>query len=156
MWCDFCRVPVAGEKATHRLRGAVVASTLIGTAGLSGLAARSDAYHCPRCGQPVRHARPEDFAWLAAAQQDALRQADTQQPEPNVDWREVPTEEVPPWRKNDRERLDWNTRRETPDAPVTPNPDLADRLAGLARLHDQGALTDEEFAAAKARLISEA
>jgi putative oligomerization/nucleic acid binding protein len=38
-------------------------------------------------------------------------------------------------------------------APAGAAPSLADRLAGLARLHADGVLTDEEFAAAKRRLL---
>ena len=47
-----------------------------------------------------------------------------------------------------------------PPAEATPQPDAAsessmmDQLSRLAALHQQGALTDEEFAAAKARLLS--
>jgi hypothetical protein len=49
--------------------------------------------------------------------------------------------------------------REAQQAPAPPAPapaavDIADQLAGLTRLHDTGALTDEEFAAAKKRLIA--
>ena len=44
-----------------------------------------------------------------------------------------------------------------PPAPAPPAPDpdaaLADRLAKLAELHASGALTDAEFAAAKAKLL---
>ena len=31
---------------------------------------------------------------------------------------------------------------------------MADQLSQLATLHDQGALTDDEFAAAKARILA--
>lgn len=37
--------------------------------------------------------------------------------------------------------------------PVPDEPSLADELTRLADLHDRGALTDEEFAAAKSRLL---
>jgi len=36
------------------------------------------------------------------------------------------------------------------DAPAT---STADEIAKLAKLHDQGSITDEEFAAYKARLM---
>jgi uncharacterized protein YbaR (Trm112 family) len=39
----------------------------------------------------------------------------------------------------------------TPEAPVAPS--LAEQLDGLARLHADGVLTDDEFAAAKRRII---
>src|SRR4051812_41148966 len=62
VWCDYCNAPTVGVKSTHRLRGAVIAATLLPTSGASGLFARSDAYVCERCGQPVRRATDEDFA----------------------------------------------------------------------------------------------
>ncbi|TFV64066.1 UNVERIFIED_ORG: SHOCT domain-containing protein [Bacillus sp. AZ43] len=37
--------------------------------------------------------------------------------------------------------------------PAEPQPDLADRLRKLAELRDAGILTDEEFAAQKAKLL---
>ena len=53
---------------------------------------------------------------------------------------------------------------EQQQAPATPaaldqpasagaTPSMADQLSQLATLHDQGALTDDEFAAAKARIL---
>ena len=58
----------------------------------------------------------------------------------------------------------WDARRaERAAAPTTTAPtivqapaaiDVAGRLAGLAELHVQGALTDEEFASAKARVLA--
>ena len=46
--------------------------------------------------------------------------------------------------------------REPAGAPPPPasTPDPVERLGELARLHEQGALTDDEFSAAKARLLS--
>jgi hypothetical protein len=40
-----------------------------------------------------------------------------------------------------------------PVPPVAPPTDLASRLTALAELHANGALTDEEFASAKARVL---
>lgn len=41
-----------------------------------------------------------------------------------------------------------------PPAPATPaGPDVAGQLAELAKLKEQGALTDEEFEAAKRKLL---
>jgi hypothetical protein len=62
-----------------------------------------------------------------------------------------------------RERLSgwWEERRRAraeaarPVAPVAPAPtDLSARLTALADLHGRGALTDEEYAAAKARVLA--
>lgn len=41
----------------------------------------------------------------------------------------------------------------SPAVPQASSPDLAGRFKELADLHASGALTDEEFAAAKARLL---
>lgn len=41
----------------------------------------------------------------------------------------------------------------TPAAAPAPGADTVDRLKELAALHDAGALTDAEFAAAKAKLL---
>ena len=42
----------------------------------------------------------------------------------------------------------------TAAAPIAPAPSAADELTKLAQLHDQGMLTDAEFAAAKAKVLS--
>jgi hypothetical protein len=46
-WCMTCEKPVAGQKTTHRARGAAGIAT-----GLWPLAI-GDGYHCPGCGGPV-------------------------------------------------------------------------------------------------------
>ena len=40
-----------------------------------------------------------------------------------------------------------------PQAPPAAGPSVADQLQQIAALHQQGALTDDEFAAAKAKLL---
>ncbi len=61
-------------------------------------------------------------------------------------------------------RLDDLEQQQAPAAPAAPaapdqpasagaTPSMADQLSQLATLHDQGALTDDEFAAAKARVL---
>ena len=40
-----------------------------------------------------------------------------------------------------------------PAAPAAAAPSIYDQLSQLATLHDQGALTDDEFTAAKAKLL---
>jgi putative oligomerization/nucleic acid binding protein len=54
------------------------------------------------------------------------------QPEPE------PTDEAPP----------------EPEADAAPAPDPIERLKGLGELHEQGILTDEEFASEKAKVLS--
>jgi hypothetical protein len=45
--------------------------------------------------------------------------------------------------------------QQAPPPPAAPAaPSMYDQLSQLATLHDQGALTDDEFAAAKAKLLS--
>ena len=56
------------------------------------------------------------------------------------------------------QRLDGLEQQQAPAAPDQPasagaTPSMADQLSQLAALHDQGALTDDEFAAAKARIL---
>jgi outer membrane murein-binding lipoprotein Lpp len=41
-----------------------------------------------------------------------------------------------------------------PDAAPAAGPSMADQLQQIATLHQQGVLTDEEFAAAKSKLLS--
>jgi Short C-terminal domain len=40
-----------------------------------------------------------------------------------------------------------------PQVPAQPPPSVLDQLTQLSALHDKGALTDDEFTAAKARLL---
>jgi hypothetical protein len=41
----------------------------------------------------------------------------------------------------------------SPQVPAQPAPSVLDQLTQLSALHDKGALTDDEFTAAKARLL---
>jgi hypothetical protein len=153
-WCDFCGGPVAGEKTTHRARGAagVLASGVTG--GLSLLAAVPDRYHCPNCGGRVRLATAADYERLQGEAATASREqssASAPAPAPRVAWREVPVEDVPPWRQHDRERLESSHTSPTDTAPAAG--DLAAQLDRLAALHASGALSDDEFTDAKRRLL---
>ena len=61
-------------------------------------------------------------------------------------------------RSEQDERLDDLEQQQAPAAPAPAasagaTPSMADQLSQLATLHDQGALTDDEFAAAKARIL---
>jgi len=46
-----------------------------------------------------------------------------------------------------------NQPAQAPAPPAPPQGDTVDELKRLASLHDSGALTDDEFSAAKARLL---
>jgi hypothetical protein len=59
------------------------------------------------------------------------------------------------------ERLDNLEQQQAPAAPAAPDPvasaaaapSMTDQLSQLATLHEQGVLTDDEFAAAKAKVL---
>ena len=57
------------------------------------------------------------------------------------------------------QRIDDLEQQQAPAAPAAPAasaaaaPSMTDQLSQLATLHQQGALTDDEFAAAKAKLL---
>jgi Short C-terminal domain len=42
----------------------------------------------------------------------------------------------------------------SPQVPAQPGTSMLDQLAQLSDMHDKGALTDDEFATAKARLLA--
>lgn len=73
--------------------------------------------------------------------------------------REFPSASAAELFEDTRSRMSgwWKEMRapsETPTPPPAPAADLASQLANLADLHARGALTDEEFAAAKARVLA--
>ena len=59
------------------------------------------------------------------------------------------------------QRIDDLEQQQAPTAPAAPDPgasagatpSMTDQLSQLATLHQQGVLTDDEFAAAKAKLL---
>jgi hypothetical protein len=65
-----------------------------------------------------------------------------------ADWQSAPRNEVPPWRKRDRERLDRQPVQLSPESSA-----LVDQLTQLARLHESRAITDDEYTAVRTRLI---
>ena len=68
-------------------------------------------------------------------------------PDPEQDWTSVPAEEVPPWRRADRARLE--AARAVPHETRTPEVAvIAREIRRLADLHATAALSDEEFVAA--------
>jgi putative oligomerization/nucleic acid binding protein len=152
-WCDWCGAPVAGEKTTHRVRGAVGIIAAPMTGGLSLGLTVPDRYHCPCCGNPVRPATTDDYATLTHAEAEPRAQHSAPAPPRRASsWQDAPAEEVPPWRQRDRERLDG---ARTPASQAQHRDSLAVQLRQLAELHNVGALTDDEFAAAKCRLLAD-
>jgi membrane protease subunit (stomatin/prohibitin family) len=55
------------------------------------------------------------------------------------------------WAEDDQAAYDQQTQQQAQQAP--PVDDKTAELQNLAQLHSQGVLTDEEFAAAKAKLL---
>jgi len=72
---------------------------------------------------------------------------------------EFPDDGGPALISDARSRLSgwWEDRRAAPVAPGTPAvaTDVTARLAALADLHARGELTDEEYGAAKTRVLGE-
>jgi hypothetical protein len=162
--CDLCQQPVPGEKSTHRARGAAGLLAAPFTGGASLLATAPSNYHCPNCGGPVRHATAADYALLEAASGSLPLAPPSSEPPPSsppptapgIDWSEVPDDDLPPWRRRDRERLNAQTENEPPAPPddeSSVDGTIPAQLSQLASLHDSGALSDEEFRAAKARVL---
>jgi len=50
-------------------------------------------------------------------------------------------------------RYEDQAPQEAPPADTGPGPSAVDQLSQLSTLHQQGALTDDEFAAAKAQIL---
>ena len=72
--------------------------------------------------------------------------------------REFPEAGTPPFVGDARTMVEgwWDARKARADAPAPAPPpvDVSAQLASLADLHARGALTDDEFAAAKARVLT--
>jgi hypothetical protein len=70
------------------------------------------------------------------------------------DWRDCPPEQVVTWRHADRARLDARRATEAAEARASASGvSLGEELAKLKDLYEAGTLTDEEFAAAKAKAL---
>jgi hypothetical protein len=57
------------------------------------------------------------------------------------------------WAQEDQAAYDQQMAQQQAQAPQAPPADNTAELQNLAQLHSQGVLTDEEFAAAKAKLL---
>ena len=57
------------------------------------------------------------------------------------------------WDQQDQEQYDQQQAEQQQAPPPEPEDDTTERLQNLAQLHTQGVLTDEEFAAAKAKIL---
>jgi hypothetical protein len=69
-------------------------------------------------------------------------------PDAEPDWTSVPSEQVPPWRRGDRARVEAARAAATGSGPDPGARGLAREIRRLADLHADGALSDEEFVAA--------
>ena len=58
------------------------------------------------------------------------------------------------WSQQGADPYGYDAPPEPAPAPAAPAPDLVTQLKEMAALHDSGVLTDEEFAAQKARLLA--
>lgn len=61
--------------------------------------------------------------------------------------------QVNKWEQQDAEQYQQQAAQQYQQAPAPPQNDQTAELQNLAQLHSQGVLTDEEFAAAKAKLL---
>jgi hypothetical protein len=68
-------------------------------------------------------------------------------PEAEKDWTSLPQEQVPPWRRADRARLEA-ARELTPEERGPTTAATAREIRRLADLHQGGALSDDQFVAA--------
>jgi membrane protease subunit (stomatin/prohibitin family) len=57
------------------------------------------------------------------------------------------------WEQEDAQRYQQDAQQYQQPQPAAPEEDATAQLQNLAQLHDQGVLTDEEFAAAKAKIL---
>lgn len=111
----------------RRMVGRSIARAAVGTAVIAGTAGA------------VHHAQDQHWAKKEAEQQAAYNQAyqqganDAQQQQPQY-YAPPPQQYAPP--------------------PPPAQDDLTAKLQELAQLHNSGVLTDEEFAAAKAKLLA--
>lgn len=58
MYCARCKRPVPGVRNGHAVRNTAGALGAVPTLGLSLLATKSERWHCPTCGGPVRTKPP--------------------------------------------------------------------------------------------------
>lgn len=55
MWCPSCKKPVAARKNGHAVRNTGGILGAVPTLGLSLVATKSERWHCPICGGPVKY-----------------------------------------------------------------------------------------------------
>lgn len=183
MWCPACKRPVAGRKNGHAVRNVGGVLGAVPTFGLSLLATKSERWHCPICGGPVQHAAfrkpaPAPVLDEPATGTVALTLVD---PGPKLIpaikvYREItrlglreakaaidgaPTL-VGYFEPGEAARLGEafsavgatvQVADPTAGTADSEGVGMAAELAELARLHESGALSADEFAAAKARVL---
>jgi hypothetical protein len=172
MLCKRCG-PVLGVKNTHRVRntGAIFGELLLPGAALLG--SKVESYSCPNCGATVRPAWMHRGAAPAVAEPieprdeaywEAYVARVTGKPAPRHVTRVTPDGKWITF--DDGEHFASTANQPPPPAPPPEQPGEpgpsslpadsggADALLRLSELHRSGELTDDEFAAAKTRLLS--
>jgi ribosomal protein L7/L12 len=177
MYCSRCKQPVAAERTGHAVRNT------LGAALTAGLSLKSERWHCPKCGGPAESERfrklatPPEQPPVGSVTVTLIHPGPKTIPALRVyrgithaglrtareAFEQVPTiiGHYPP---TEAERIRAELAAagcavETSESKLgAPRPDgagdVADALVALARLHETGSLSAEEFAAAKARLLS--
>lgn len=122
-----------GGSSMGFMRKALFVSTG-GLSGVAGVKANSKKERTAKAAEKQLRLQRQQLRAAesaARAQKSAARTLSRQQPEP----------------------VDATSAPSTPQHPSTANPSLAAELEKITVLHRDGALSDEEFAAAKARLL---
>jgi hypothetical protein len=176
MWCERCQQPVVAHKMGRRVRNTASVVGAVPTLGASLLFAKSDVWHCSVCGGPVTTYSGQS----GQAHATRVNQAPNSPPPPAAT--RAPFQLKPPdvgtghvcraegcvkapanasvfchehgrkWRASKSGDSDAQTAADPISTAEEPN--LADGLEKLAKLKATGALSDDEYEAAKRKLLS--
>ncbi len=165
MWCKRCG-PVLGVKNTHKVRntGAVLSGAF--------LFGKVEGYYCPNCGAKLRPIRMRGERTVVAEPIEQHDEAYWEAYVARVAGKPPPLHvtRVTPDGKwisfDDGEHFASTANLPPPPTPPPEQPDepgsssipvdsgVADALLRLSELHRNGDLTDDEFTAAKGKLLS--
>jgi ssDNA-binding Zn-finger/Zn-ribbon topoisomerase 1 len=159
MWCPNCGA-VAAQKSTHRFRNVAATLTLPLTGGASALGYAAGGWMCTNCGGPVYSLKQAEAA--AEAQKPATPAETPEQQArqrgswdcPTCHWRELSIKNA----KCPRCRTPnpfANTGAGPQSESATPTgKDPVELLTELKDLLEAGAITEEEFAEQKERILN--